>query len=759
MTKPVDETTNDEILEFSDALADRVEAPDDEPYEVLLVDDDDEVHRSTRFAIAGLTLLGRRIQLLHAMSAADAVRMLEAHPDTAVALVDVVMEREQAGLELVSVIRNRLKLADLRIIIRTGQPGFAPEADVVTRFDINDYYSKAELTQSRLISALTLAIRSYDQLREISAARRGIEALAKMAPYTLNLDSSETFMVAVVQQLRELVPTATNVAVVTSWPSEKATECRVIAGTGRLAAAVRRPMVDFLDDEGKLAFAMTVTNGVVHEGRFRRIIPLSLSSGTTAYLYFETSRRIRASEARVIDVLSIAAGSVMTNIEARLRLDLAAYVDSSTALATRTAIERELLRDPHPSDTIAIVELDRIVDASDALGQRAGDTLLREAAGRLEESIDGISLIARIGPATLACLLRKAHVTVEELEEVFEQPLEVSDLELRVPPRIGIATRALADEAQVDPLAAAGLAHSAAKRTGGRHGRTFEVVMASDTRTRLARVGELRRAIEIGELELHFQPQIDLATLRVVGSEALVRWRKSSGELVPPLLFIDLAEQSGLIVPIGEWVLREACKRSAEWKQLGLGDLKVAVNVSVEQFHQIDFPQTVARAIDAFGIEPSRLELELTESVGLTDFELARSIMQTVVSTGVNWALDDFGIGYSSLSYLRQLPVSRLKIDRAFTTGIRSATEGVAIPKLILELAKSLDMDVTAEGVETEAVAMILRDFGCTEAQGYHFARPLPAEEFVRFVSQRNGSGAVPRPSNGIASGKSSRVA
>jgi len=750
----------DDILEFSDAGTEREALDADEaPFKVLVVDDDDDVHRTTEFAIEGRVMLGRYVSILHARSAAEAMRTLLTHPDTAVALVDVVMERERAGLDLVDSIRNELHMSDLRIIVRTGQPGFAPEIDAVTRYDINDYYTKTELTQTRLLSALTTALRSFEQLRAVSTSRSGLESYARMTPHALGIESTEGFLGALVHQLRTLVPTASDVALVMRRAGASAKTCRVLVGTGRFEEALHRPIVDVLGDEARRAFKEAVDLHVTHESPSRRIIPLGLTGGTTAYLYFETSRRIKEHESQLIEVLSIAAAATLTNVESRQRLDRVAYVDSSTGLPTRVALERQLASEAHPGDSIALVELDRIVDASDALGQRVGDALLREAASRLEENLSSLSMVARVGPATLACLCRAGEISGVAIASAFERPLEVADLELRVPPRVGIATRALADEARVDTLAAGGLALSAAKRAGGHATRVFEVAMAIDTRSRLARVGELRRAVERGELELHFQPQIDLANGRVVGAEALVRWRKSDGELVPPLFFIDLAEQSGLIVPIGEWVLREACRRAREWERMGLGDLRVAVNVSVAQFHQVDFPETVARALADFELAPNRLELELTESIGLSDFDRAREIMENVCRTGVRWALDDFGIGYSSLSYLRTLPVSRLKIDRAFTAGIRSAVEGIAIPKLILELASSLGMGVTAEGVETQAVADILHGLGCTDAQGYHFARPLIADDFVRFAALRNEVSALRTMATPLRATPENRVA
>ncbi|HNV92314.1 MAG TPA: EAL domain-containing protein, partial [Thauera aminoaromatica] len=245
------------------------------------------------------------------------------------------------------------------------------------------------------------------------------------------------------------------------------------------------------------------------------------------------------------------------------------------------------------------------------------------------------------------------------------------------------------------------------------------------------------KAIESGDLRLHYQPQIDAASGRVYGCEALVRWQHPERGLLPPDRFVPFAEQSGLIVPLGEWVLREACLQQVRWRDAGLPPLDVAVNISALQFRRRDFVATVARVLGETGADPARIELEITESA-LMDAtpELVASFDQ-LVALGLTLALDDFGTGYSSLSYLKRLPLRRLKIDRSFVDGLPDNPEDAAITSATLSLARDLGMEVVAEGVETEEQRGYLRKRGCRAMQGYLFSRPLGVEEFRTWFEEQ----------------------
>ena len=249
--------------------------------------------------------------------------------------------------------------------------------------------------------------------------------------------------------------------------------------------------------------------------------------------------------------------------------------------------------------------------------------------------------------------------------------------------------------------------------------------------------GHLAHALEKNEFTLHYQPQFNLSTGKLVGMEALLRWNNPLLGPIAPDRFIYLAEESGLILKIGDWVLRTACRRARLWQELGFTGLRMAVNVSGRQFREVDFAQRVARILEECGLEPSSLEIELTESCIMDNPDRVRRILLQLKEMGVHLAVDDFGTGYSSLSYLKGFPFSRVKIDRTFVHDVDTDPDDAVITQTIIAMAHTLGMEVLAEGAETEAHIRLLREYGCDEVQGYHYGRPLPEDEFTELLRRQ----------------------
>lgn len=279
-----------------------------------------------------------------------------------------------------------------------------------------------------------------------------------------------------------------------------------------------------------------------------------------------------------------------------------------------------------------------------------------------------------------------------------------------------------------------------AKSAGRNTARYFAEQMNADALERLQIRSALRRAIENREFALHFQPQIDLASGRVSGVEALLRWNRDGSGLVPPARFIPAAEESGLIVPIGDWVLREACAQAMRWQRSGLPELSVAVNLSAVQFRRGDLERSISEALACSGLDPSLLELELTESLLIEDAEGVLETVRRLKAIGVRLSIDDFGTGYSSLAYLKRFAVDKLKIDQSFVRDIATDPDDAAIVRAIVSMARTLKLSVIAEGVESEEIARLLGIFHCDEAQGFHFARPMPADALAAWLHDRSGS-------------------
>ncbi len=393
-----------------------------------------------------------------------------------------------------------------------------------------------------------------------------------------------------------------------------------------------------------------------------------------------------------------------------------------------------------------MIDLDRFKSVNDSLGHHIGDRLLAQVSQRLLSVMTANEQVGRLGGDEFAVVIRDAartgHVddVALRLIEALSQPYLVDSHTLYIGASVGSAVGPR-DGATVEALMrSADLALYQAKDDGGGEHRKFQPSLHTNAQEKLKLEASLRHAIGKDEMELHFQPVVNSKSENVVSFEALLRWNSKDHGVVSPAKFIPLAEDTRLIVPIGDWVLREACREAIFWPE----DIKVAVNVSGEQLLEPRFAQTVVRALADTGLPAHRLEVEVTESVFLRDGRTARQTLEEILALGCSVALDDFGTGYSSLGYLRTLRFSTIKVDRSFVQGAsQDNQESLAIINAVVAMAKSLEMSTTAEGVEDERQARLVRDLGCTKIQGYYFGRPMPALEARSLVVRRRNIAAA----------------
>ena len=438
----------------------------------------------------------------------------------------------------------------------------------------------------------------------------------------------------------------------------------------------------------------------------------------------------------------------MTERHASARhIEFLAHHDALTGLPNRTVMEsrfEQAVADASRSGThvaLMFLDLDSFKTVNDSMGHPVGDELLKEVALRLGQFARASDIVSRQGGdeflIVFTGLASGADVALaaDRLVQDFKAPFLVDGHEIATSFSIGIALFPHDGHDFATLLKKADIAMYQAKAAGRDTYRLFgdHMDVAALGRHRIRNA--LHQAVERFEFKLHFQPQVDLASGRVIGAEALLRWTHPELGVVPPVEFIPVAEESGLIVPIGEWVLNEACRQAVAWQAPGRPPLSVAVNISAVQFARGDLEDTVRRALAASGLAPRLLELELTESVLIHNVDSVLATVTRLKRLGVTLSIDDFGTGYSSLTYLKRFAVDRLKIDQSFIRDLVSDPESAAIVRAIVQMARSLNLKTVAEGIEDDHVLAHLRVIGCDQGQGYGIARPMPGPALLDFLA------------------------
>ena len=442
-------------------------------------------------------------------------------------------------------------------------------------------------------------------------------------------------------------------------------------------------------------------------------------------IFTETSGR-KAAEERIQHLANY---DSLTNLPNRALLNDRANIAISAAIESETSL------------AVMHLNVDRFTQINESFGHAAGDTLLIELAHRLLGQLRADETVSRAGGDDFIFLI--PNTTARTVAQVawhvldsLTQPFMVSGQELRITASMGIAEFPDNGSSFLQLTQAAESAVHEAKRSGRNTVHFFSRSTQDQVKETLALEQDLRYAVERQELVLHYQPQIDVQSGRLIGMEALVRWNHPRRGLISPALFIPVAEESGLIQEIGQWVMQEAIHQNAIWLQQGLPVVPVAVNLSVVQFRHPGLRSAVQDALRRSGLPPELLELELTESIAMENSSFTLDTVAGLKSLGVALSIDDFGTGYSSLSYLKRFAIDKLKIDQSFIRGLTLDHQDEAIVTTIIQLARSLGFRTIAEGVETPAQLDFLRAHGCAEYQGYLFSRPVPAAEFAQWLTQ-----------------------
>ncbi|WP_108651352.1 putative bifunctional diguanylate cyclase/phosphodiesterase [Dongshaea marina] len=446
-------------------------------------------------------------------------------------------------------------------------------------------------------------------------------------------------------------------------------------------------------------------------------------------------------------------------------LDQLAYYDGLTQLPNRKLFIDRLGWALQSAAVIAkqvavlSIALDRFGQINESFGVQVGDRVLQAVTERIQEVVqseevvsseDNSQCLARLGGDEFTALLpvlerpEEAAAIARKIINNLHHPFEINGQQLFVTASIGISLSPDDGHYPEQLIQSASSAMRHAKEQGKDLYRFYSSTINEQSRKRLALEGDLRQALANHQLELHYQPKVDIHTHQTIGMETLIRWVHPQKGMIPPDQFVPLAEELGLIVPIGSWILQQACLQTAQWTRAGLGALKVCVNVSGQQFKESDFPSRVTEALQQSGLQPQQLVIEITESMAMQDVQATIKVLKAIKQLGVGLSIDDFGTGYSSLSYLKRFPIDELKVDRAFIMEVPDNQDEVLIVQAIIAMAKALQLGVVVEGVETQEQLDFLKTTDSDVIQGYYFSKPLPAEAFREYVHQSLGN--TPEP-------------
>ena len=722
---------NDELIFLDDDGSVEEQTLLGKDWNILIVDDDEEIHTVTRLALSDLIVNDRKLNFIHAYSAKQAKEMLHEYGNSiAIILLDVVMETDDAGFDVVKYIREDMKLVEPRIILRTGQPGYAPEEQVIKVYDINDYKTKTELTRAKLLTTIISSLRSYQQIVTISQSRAGLEKIITSSANLFEEHSVKEFCEGVVTQISSLIGLDSEgllCARAGSLLDREDEEVYVLGAAGEYAKFINQPVFTLknLEIEENISRCLRLKKHIFEPSC--SVLYIS-RAGFEAAVFVRQTHEISELDKHLLEVFlsSISVGYENVNLFHELRN--AAFRDWLTRLPNRNEFIN-MLDKPHlfagENYSVALIDVNHFSDINDGLGQEVGNELLRAISDRFQSSFDSIVKKGRIGADVFGLIGPDDLVCPKSINNIFQSSFQVGDHTLPVNITLGLCKLDNKRHIGIEILKRTNIALNRAKKNLTDNFEYYAKDIEDQTTWRLDMIRQLRSDFAARKLELWFQPQVDLLNEKVVGMEGLLRWPNGEGGYISPA------------VDIGEWVLEESCCRLQELKEKGYGHLRVAVNISIPQFRDRLFVEKVKQALSNANCDPSLLELEITESVVMDEPQIVIDALRSLKEFGVKIAIDDFGTGFSSMSYLQQLPLDRLKVDRSFVKDIKPGASAV-LAETIVTLGNKLGLLTIAEGVEKREQASYMIKLGCDEAQGYLYAKPMPFDALLAFLEEHD---------------------
>ena len=733
-----------EIELFDDSSDSDIMPARGQAWNILIVDDDTEVHRATAYSIKDITIFGRRLSLIFASSAREALEKTAGLNELAVAIIDVVMETPDAGLELVKALRER-GFHDTRLILRTGFPGYAPEVSVVTNYEIDGYFTKEELTRTRLISLLTTAIRAYENIRIMSRSREGLELIVGSARQLYKRNDLEMFAQGVLTQVAALLRMSSS-GLVSGSRSEN-DKMRVITGIGRFAGHQGKTLEEVDETLAAMCANSRATEDPFNEGDY---LGMRFESDLGALLFaaLESDHDVTPTELDLLRIFSSNISVGFENISLLEALNKRAFTDPILDLPNLNAFEDALNEalDRGPEGYIAKVQVCDYQSQVATFGTIVTRKLMRQAYNRLTAMAGDSCQVALVGEGAFGIVDPNATLLPEKLAEALQCSYIIDDIEMASSPSSIILQIRDLPENRDDALTVATAAQVPTRNAEG------EAHVLYGKRERLAweRRNRLRNALKrdsetFSGLATYLQPKVDLMTGDIIGAEALLRWTNDD-EAIPPSEFIPIAEATGLTRSLTNFVLRDV----AAWVKANARPdgqpFRVSVNLSMADLNVPGFAAWLLRRLQALGLQPPMIDFEVTEAIAMSG-EVPIEQARELAKQGYSISLDDFGTGYSSLAHLERLPFQTVKIDRSFVSHLTGANATKSLCTVIVAMTDLLGMDCVAEGIETEEQRDALSEMGCRFGQGFLFGRPVPMADFSEVFA------LVPQSGGNVADG------
>lgn len=714
---------------------------------IAIIDDVPLVHKATTLALVDTEILGRKLKFLSAYSAKEGYKLIKDNPDLAVILLDVVMEGVDSGLKLVDEIRGQLNRKNLQIILRTGQSGYAPEEEVILRYEINDYKVKSELNKKSLVTSIATALRTYRHLSALEQSRKGLRSVIDASGTLIRERSVNNFAQGVLVQLNALFNISPEgVFCVSQRPRNGPTIMQASRDNEYYVVATSEKYNNLFDTPIKNLPPSQMKDMLLHSLKIKQHIItddysalyLSTPSSWEGIIILENVGKLALVDQELLQVFCINVSLGLENAKFFTYLNKVAYFDEVTDLYNRRGfLDHSVgyVSKNKSKYSLFLIDIDYFHKIIEALGYNYGDDVLKQLATNLKHVYDAHSIIARLHSDVFALLSYTEDLTVIDIAKQCAKPLIVNESTIRLGVTVGGAQYKGSGFSKADVdilLQQAEIALKVAKQHRRGSGLEFKTSYENHALEQLAILNDFRKALIAEELYLVLQPKVCLITGKVNGYEALLRWQHPEKGLIPPGKFIPVVEQSGLFFNVDLYVFRKACEILRQYPQI---NVPIAINISANSLHHHDFIQELSLLHDQLAPKTNLLELEITENA-LIGRGAAINHLNNLKDRGFRLCIDDFGAGYSSLSYLLKIPLDVIKIDRAFVASITEDKDAVIVLKGIVDIGQQLKKILIVEGVETQEQLNIVKSLNVATVQGFFFYKPLAVDEAVKLLEQ-----------------------